>query len=99
MGIRRGYLEQFYPCKGSLAPKSLTTPALPEDWELFPDGLSLGKAKMSLVDNENVFFEKNSKNAEFLSYYCFYCADCSRSLRQGKPLLPSCLKNWENGTR
>lgn len=99
MGIRRGYLEQFYPCKGSLAPKSLTTPALPEDWELFPDGLSLGKAKMSLVDNKNVFFWKNSKNAEFLSYYRFYCADCSRSLRQGKPLLPSCLKNWENGTR
>lgn len=66
MGIRRGYLEQFYPCKGSLAPKSLTTPALPEDWELFPDGLSLGKAKMSLVDNKNVFFfEKTVKMLNF----------------------------------
>lgn len=66
MGIRRGYLEQFYPCKGSLAPKSLTTPALPEDWELFPDGLSFGKAKMSLVDNKNVFFfEKTVKMLNF----------------------------------
>lgn len=65
MGIRRGYLEQFYPSKGSLAPKNLTTPALPEDWELFPDGLSLEKAKMSLVDNKNGFFEKTVKMLNF----------------------------------